>query len=237
MELSFCITCMNRFHQISKTLLTNLNDNKNEKVEFVLVDFNSSDGLKEYILNNKDFQKYLNTKQLRYFSTKELIYWHASIAKNTAHKLAKGKYVVNLDCDNYIGKDGGDFLLDIFKNKGDNIIISQRNNIFGSGCAGRISLTKENFFKLGGYDEQFFPMGVQDCDLIKRAQKMGLENININLNNNCIINSKEESIKNIGINISYNKMLTVNNLLSKLNLDNNNLKANIYKNEIGIRLT
>ena len=55
MELSFCITCMNRFNQISKTLLTNLNDNKNEKVEFVLVDFNSSDGLKEYILNNKDF--------------------------------------------------------------------------------------------------------------------------------------------------------------------------------------
>ena len=153
MELSFCITCMNRFNQISKTLLTNLNDNKNEKVEFVLVDFNSSDGLKEYILNNKDFEKYLNTKQLRYFSTKELIHWHASIAKNTAHKLAKGKYVVNLDCDNYIGKDGGDFLLDIFKNNGDNIIISQRNNIFGSGSAGRISLTKENFLKLGGYDE------------------------------------------------------------------------------------
>ena len=102
MELSFCITCMNRFNQISKTLLTNLNDNKNEKVEFVLVDFNSSDGLKEYILNNKDFEKYLNTKQLRYFSTKELIHWHASIAKNTAHKLAKGKYVVNLDCDKLI---------------------------------------------------------------------------------------------------------------------------------------
>ena len=49
MLLSFCITCKNRLHQISKTLPQNLKDNKNKDIEFILVDFSSKDGLKEYV--------------------------------------------------------------------------------------------------------------------------------------------------------------------------------------------
>ena len=45
-----------------------------------------------------------------------------------------------------------------------------------------------------------------------------------------LINSKLDSIKNIGININYNKMNNINKLLSKINLDNNNLKANLIRN-------
>ena len=56
MNLSFCITCMNRLYQIEKTLRKNLDDNKNSKynIEFVLVNFNSNDGLTEYILNSEE---------------------------------------------------------------------------------------------------------------------------------------------------------------------------------------
>ena len=76
-------------------------------------------------------------------------------------------------------------------------------------------------------------MGYQDYDLIERAKKFGLKYINVNKNNNAIFNSKNESIKNIGIKMDYNKMNNINKLLSKVNIDNNNLKVNLIKG-IGI---
>jgi len=234
MELSFCITCMNRLHQISQTLLTNLKHNNNQSVEFILVDFNSSDGLKEYILDNNEFKRYLDTKQLKYNIIDRLKFWHASIAKNTAHNLATGKIVVNLDCDNYIGENGGDFIINIFKENNYNIILSQSKNIYGSGTFGRISLLKNNFIKLGGYDESFYPMGYQDTDLINRAVKYNLKLIHIDKNNKAIKNTKQDSIKNCNTNISYNKMEMFNKLKSNINIENNELTVNKYKNTIGI---
>ena len=92
---------------------------------------------------------------------------------------AKGKYIVNLDCDNFIGNKGDELILNIFSENEDNIIISQTNNIVSSGNGGRISISKDNFIKLGGYDESFYPMGYQDYDLIERAKKFGLKYINV----------------------------------------------------------
>lgn len=218
---------MNRKKYIQKTLLKNLKDNNNPDVEFVLVDFNSNDGLKNYIFNTIAFEKYIDSKQLKYYFCKDLKFWHASIAKNIAHKLAKGEILVNLDCDNFIGKNGGDFIIEIFKNNS-NIILSQSKEIFGSGTAGRISITKSNFLNLGGYNESFFPVGYQDTDFIERAKKYNLNHINISKNNEAIINSKDETLLNTNCNIDYFTMENCNRLISKINLDNNELKANKY---------
>src|ERR1700742_2651942 len=111
-KLSFCITCKNRFHQIARTLPQNLSDNLSgkEDMEFVLVDFGSSDGLKEWVITN--FKRELNSGYLKYFFTGSLEHWHASIAKNTAHYCSVGEIVVNLDCDNYTGAEGGAFVMD-----------------------------------------------------------------------------------------------------------------------------
>lgn len=227
MDLSFCITCMNRTKYLKKTLLKNLKFNSNSKIEFVLVDFNSTDGLNNYIKKNKEFEKYIINKQLKYFFYENLKYWHASIAKNIAHKFATGKILVNLDCDNFIGENGGDFILNIFK-ENNNIILSQSKEIFGSGTAGRISISKDNFEKLGGYNESFFPVGYQDTDIIERAKRINLKHINISKNNDSIKNSKDESIINCNTNIDYFTMENCNRLISKINLDNNELIANKY---------
>jgi predicted glycosyltransferase involved in capsule biosynthesis len=224
--LSYCISIMNRLYQLKETLRENIN-NSSENSEFIIVDFNSNDGIKEYIYNN--FQNELQSKKLKYYFTDEIKYWHASICKNITHFKANGKYIVNLDCDNFIGNNGDELILNTFNKKGDNIIISQTNNIVSSGNGGRISISKDNFINLGGYDESFYPMGYQDYDLIERAKKYGLEYININKNNKAIFNSKNDSIKNIGIKMDYNKMNNINKLLSKVNIENNNLKVNIYR--------
>lgn len=228
--LSYCISIMNRLHQIKETLKININ-NSSENSEFILVDYNSNDGLKEYIYNN--FEKEIISGKLKYIYTNKLKYWHASICKNTTHMKANGKYLINLDCDNFIGINGDALILNTFLENGDDIIISQTSNIISSGNGGRISISKNNFVKLGGYDESFYPMGYQDYDLIERGKKIGLKYININKNNKAIFNSKKESIKNIGINMEYNKMNNVNKLLSKINIDNNNYKVNLIKG-IGI---
>lgn len=118
-KISFCITCKNRLYQIKKTLPQNLEDNRRlqEIVEFVLVDFGSTDGLRKWISDN--FKHEIRSGYLKYFYTEEMVYWHASIAKNTAHMLAQNDILVNLDCDNYTGSNGGWFvILQFIKNDG-----------------------------------------------------------------------------------------------------------------------
>lgn len=224
--ISYCISIMNRIHQLKQTLRQNI-DNSTDKSEFILNDYNSNDMLKEYIYDN--FEEEILSGKLKYNYIDKVKYWHASICKNMTHMKANGKYIVNLDCDNFIGLHSDELLIDTFKEYGDNIIISQTNNIMSSGNGGRITISKEKFIELGGYDESFYPMGYQDYDLIERAKKYGLTYININRNNNAIRNSKSESIKNIGIKMDYTKMNNINKLLSKINIDNNNLRVNIFK--------
>lgn len=229
--LSYCISIMNRKHQIEQTLKQNLIDNDVDNVEFIICDYNSNDGLKDYIYNNFDTE--IQRGIIKYYFFDNIKYWHASICKNNTHLKATGKYIVNLDCDNFIGINGSSLLIFLFNKYGKDVIIHQTDNIYGSGCAGRITMLKEYFFKLGGYDESFYPMGYQDIDLINRGEKYGLTILKINENNKCIKNSKLESCKNIGINIDYNKMNNINMLKSKLNIENNNIVANKYK-KIGL---
>ena len=82
--VSFCITCKNRLHQIRQTLRKNLSDNimHQDFIEFILVDFSSTDGLFDWIISN--FQSEMTSGYLKYYYTEALPYWHASIANDHA---------------------------------------------------------------------------------------------------------------------------------------------------------
>lgn len=237
LTLSFCITCKNRFHQIKHTLPKNLKDNKKDKdiIEFVLVDFGSTDGLQEWIIDN--FMNEIDEGFLSYYYTEELTYWHTSIAKNTAHILANNLIVVNLDCDNFTGKDGGLFVIDnMIKYGWDRTILHQFGNEYNDGTYGRISLSKANFLKLGGYDESFEPASYQDTDLLIRAQLMKLKYIHL-LDmeySKAIQNTHEELTINTNSNLSWEEMDQYNYQLSLENITAGRLKANTDKKYIGI---
>lgn len=226
--LSFCITCMNRLDQIKKTLPQNLKDNKyhQKDIEFVLVDF-GTENLKEWILEN--FKSELDSNYLVYYYTDELKFWHSPIAKNTSHLLASGKYLVNLDCDNYTGYEGGNWVLKQFE-KYDNLLIHQSLNIFESGTMGRIGMSRENFLKLGGYNQQFKPMGHQDGDIINRGKKLGLnyQNLTNQTYNKALLNDKDRSVENCQHQYHYKNMMKVNMFISQFNIKSNELKANNY---------
>lgn len=177
-KISFCITCMNRLSHLKKTLRTNLRYNADyPNIEFVLLDYNSADGLQSWVLKN--FKKELASGSLAYYKTAKPKYFHMANAKNIAHNLASGDIVCNLDADNFTGKDFA-FYINLVMQKSMNII-GIHSNEFSltrghiSDCGGRIFLSKANFLKLGGYNESFVGWGHEDIEFKKRASLLGLK--------------------------------------------------------------
>lgn len=227
-KLSFCITCMNRLNQIKETLPQNLRDNIlfNEKIEFIVVDF-ATPGLQQWI--KSEFEEELRSGYLKYYYTEELRYWHASIAKNTAHLLANNDILVNLDCDNYTGYNGGWFVICQFLKYGMNLVLHQESGDPFDGSFGRISICKKWFTAIGGYDENFEPTGYQDVDLMNRLKISGCHYIVMKdaEYNKAIYNTKEENI--LYTNSLYNtwkEMDRHNYNLSQENIKNGHIIAN-----------
>ncbi len=68
-----------------------------------IVDFESTDSTLEWVLSHCRIA--IEEGLLRVYSADGAMpYWHAPMAKNTVHMLASEDVLVNLDCDNLIGK-------------------------------------------------------------------------------------------------------------------------------------
>src|ERR1044072_3062749 len=94
-KISFCVTCKNRLWQLQQTLPVNLRVIKDDgSADLVLVNYNSQDGLNDWI---HQFHKEIETGILTYVHERTEQYFHCSKAKNLAHFIATGEFVVNLD--------------------------------------------------------------------------------------------------------------------------------------------
>ena len=205
------------------------------KVNFVLVDFGSTDGLEDWIVEN--FEQEIKEGYLKYYYTEELEDWHTSIAKNTAHILSGSDILVNLDCDSYTGKNGGKFVLDNMIKYGiHNTVIHQFSNKSGDSSYGRIALSKQNFVNIGGYDENFESMGYQDRDLLLRLMVMGIDYIHLENRkyNQTIKDDLEENAKDILSSLLCKEIKKRSYLLSTKNITLGNIVANMDKQYIGI---
>lgn len=222
-KVSFCISHKNRFDQLSQTLETNLKDNLDNRdiVEFILMDFNDDDKVKNWVLDN--FSSYLSDGYLKYFHSPDMPKFHMSAAKNACHQMGEGAILVSLDCDNYTGPNGAQFVLDNFTSHKQNIVLWQFSKVKRDGSHGRISVTRDIFDKLGGYDESFHEMGYQDDDFMKRAMAMGVKQVKRKDReyNQTIPNEKYQPK-----NMSYEKMRDDNKAVSNKNIKMQQLKAN-----------
>lgn len=78
-QISFCITCMNRLKHLQETLEKNILDNfLVDEVEFVVLDYNSQDGLEEWIAQS--MMKYIEMGILVYYRTTNQLIIDAAIA-------------------------------------------------------------------------------------------------------------------------------------------------------------
>jgi glycosyltransferase involved in cell wall biosynthesis len=164
MRISFCTTCMGRAHHLKETLPSNLAYNLNADTEFVVLNYNSKDGLHEWL------QQLVTTNPLAsrvaYFHERTAQFFDPRHAKNIAHLLATGDVVVNIDADNSTGHGYDKELSDIFAKTGRAVVTS---DLTLKSVTGKIAMLKRDFIELRGYDESFRGWGGEDPDLIKRA--------------------------------------------------------------------
>jgi glycosyltransferase involved in cell wall biosynthesis len=164
-KISICTTCMGRLQHLQETLPKNLvNINKYDNIEVVLLDYNSKDGLEEWVKEN--YLDLIERKRLVYIKTTEPEYFNMSHAKNMAHKYATGDILCNIDADNYIMPDYIPKIIRFFsENK--NTVLKPNSNSKGNG--GRISVSREMFHKIRGYDENTNGWGNEDQDFFNKC--------------------------------------------------------------------
>src|SRR5690554_5518624 len=200
-KISFCITCMNRLSHLQETLPKNIHDNYLlGDVEFVLLDYNSSDGLESWVKN--DMKKYIDLGILSYYKTFEPNHYLRSHSRNVVFRLANGNIVCNLDADNFLGSGFAQEMINEFEKEAN---IFYTSDLQSTDAFGRVVMLKNDFLAIRGYNEALRGYGHEDADLFSRLEKNGLrhlyyENEKYNI---AIKHSKFERINN---ETTYNKL-------------------------------
>jgi len=222
-KISFCTTCCNRTSYLQEVFAENAQIiERDPALEWVIVNFGSRDGLDEFMMNRLE---QINPRIL-YARDAHPKAWHLSIAKNLAHRLGAGDILVNLDCDNLIA-DAVNRIKIIFRCKVD--MLHMWSGTVGDGTCGRIAVRTPTFFRLGGYDESFYPMGYQDWDLLARAHASGFSVFRGGSSNMryAIPNTKIQSIENCQISgLSWTDYNEKNRQKSDANIKCGRLTAN-----------
>jgi hypothetical protein len=172
-KVSYCTVCYGRLWQLAFTLKDNLENLKNDE-ELVLVDYNSPDDTMIFVLGTIYFKKYIEENKLKFIKVLDVKEYNCPKSKNIAHRLASGNVLVNLDADNFLL--GMRDKIDNTFNQNEDSLLHMYSEPRG-GSFGRIALTKNNFYKLGGYNEELLAHSHQDTDLIDRAKSIHLKYI------------------------------------------------------------
>jgi hypothetical protein len=185
-KLSFCTSCMNRFHHLKRTLLPNLANIAyfGSKIEWVILNYNSQDGMNTGL---RAYTRFITSGHLSYYCTKEFPYFNHAHSKNLSHLLAGGDYVVNLDADNFVDIAGINGILKLFNENPDAVL---------KGYGGLVGLKRSHFLSLGGYDEDLHGWGYEENDLITRARRLGLRHVKLNCLRKRIEHSDRERFEN-----------------------------------------
>lgn len=203
MKISICSQIKNRLYQFSKTFLKNVETlEQYQDVEWIIVDCGSSDGLSEYIgeyLERYSFIKYYQAIDFKY---------SIPVAKNFASRFSSGDYIFNLDCDNYL-----DYIVNEIRYAEQGVHCHE----YLKGTHGRIGMSREIFLKIGGYDENFYPAGVHDNDIMLRANYLDYKFKHIPSVTSPISNSKKDTIKDFGEDIDWETMVKYNEIIMRYN--------------------
>lgn len=230
-RISFCSTCKNRLWQLNKTLVENIKTVRADgRSEIVLVNYNSQDGLNEWI---ERFKSDIKAGTLRYVHEQTELYFHCSKAKNLAHFAAIGEFVVNLDCDNFIGRTIATYR-NIWNADNDTVIQGFCGS-YQDGTYGRIGMAKRHFDALGGYDEKMLAIGHQDRDLLARARASGLHIRRVKQRGiPAIRNDVHEKMKYAEPGYTHQQMVSYNSRRLEESLKTGRLTANYKRRPVNV---
>lgn len=189
--IAFCTTCKGRAFHIKETLPRNLaNDAAYADCKFILLDYNSQDGLVEYL--KSEHARDIDSGRLVVYSYPEPGPFHVAQAKNLAARCAileGADTLVTLDADNFTGpgfceyilrrlgcKSRWEFLCPGMEKRSDGRYLRGPDGarVFRPrGIAGRLVIRAQDFIKAGGYDNEFDTWRGEDMDLLFRLLRMG----------------------------------------------------------------
>ena len=169
--ISFCMTCMGRAEQVRQTLPLTLLHNAALNIEVVLVDYNSADHLQEWVLQT--LPKEIAEARLKYVRLDWPRRFHRSHAKNVAHRAATGEILINLDADNIATAPYTTSVRCKFGQGFDVVSVDRTDPRVMGGGGGRVAISRELFYRIGGYDETMSGWGYEDVDFTLRASLAG----------------------------------------------------------------
>jgi len=227
LSVSFCITCMGRLHHLRQTLLQNIHDNNDYgDIEFLILDYSSADGLREWLLDT--VPDCLESKLVTYHRAEGIQRWCAAHAKNSAKKLARGRIVCNLDADNFTGIRFASFLASALGGTQQAFASPSKK---GGGTDGRLAFRKSEFEMLGGYDERFtFGYGWEDVDLKDRAVAFGFRHVPIPIDYLRAISHSRNDRVAFCANKRKEETARVHRALSQQSIRSGHLVANVGRN-------
>eukprot|EP00971_Amphidinium_carterae_P019876 391535-Amphidinium_carterae.2 len=173
-KIALCTAHLNRTRQSLKALSISLMHCYpfKGKVTLYFVDFGTDDALWPFLRCHCAWA--IRIGLLPLYKTLDKHHWHASIAKNTAHRVVDldTEVSITLDADNYVTVNWIRNIAQHFHQRAS--IVYAGGQQFGApqGTTGRIAMRHAMFLDINGYDEQFHPMGGQDIDIIKRFKAM-----------------------------------------------------------------
>jgi hypothetical protein len=160
----------------------------NPDVEFVLLDYESQDGLGDWVRASLGDE--IASGRLVYARYEPAPHFRMAHAKNMAHRIASGDVLVNVDGDNFIAKDFSLWLRTLYSRSPDALASPRdisvtgflRQRVFNKlvnlprpvdGLCGRIAVSRAAFFAVGGYDEAIAGWGSDDIDFMLRVRDAG----------------------------------------------------------------
>ncbi|GGI52272.1 hypothetical protein GCM10011425_34840 [Mucilaginibacter galii] len=173
---------MNRLHQLKQTLPKNIKEGVDyENIEYVLLDYNSGDGLEHWVKDN--MADYIQMGKLTYYKTTDPMTWNPSHSKNIAFKLATGDIICNLWADYYIGKTFVQYLDMLFTDNADIVLTpidfhkTKTDHHPPGDVLGKVCVKKADFTKVRGFDERMNKHGFEDYDFINRLEMIGIKRV------------------------------------------------------------
>jgi len=180
LRISYCIVCMNRLRHLKATLLKNIADTLNDQnIEFVLLDYNSQDGMMDWVKEN--LSEYISSGRLIYFRTDEPDEFSHSHSKNMAFKLSTGDILCSINADHFIGEGFSAYLRGHFGNNKPVFVTPQPAKSYRGAWRpptdvfGKIAIRRVDFLRTTGFDERFAGYGFEDIDFVNRLTMMSVK--------------------------------------------------------------
>lgn len=175
-RIAFCITCKGRTQHIKETLPRNLADNADyDNCVFVLLDYDSQDGLKEYVMTHHSAD--IASGRLAFYKHANEPVFRMAHAKNMAHRcgiLEGAEILVNLDADNFAGYSFASYISEQLKGEENTFLWAKMiKGVLPRGINGRIVVSTNAYLLAGGYDEQFHTWSHDDKDFNLRLRRLG----------------------------------------------------------------